>query len=533
MRFTASKDRRETASVRRSGGAKPGGEEQWIRRKLPAHTENGLDPQWSDRIVILEHRMQAARSLTEGSISRHLLLFALPALLSNALLAINGSVSFIWIGRLLGEAALTASANGNAVIFVLFSSTQGIAAMASLLVGQRIGALDPSGARRVMGTSVILLVALSAALASAAWLVAESLLVALGTPAGALPLAVTYMRVLLPALPIMSAVAFLVAALQTAGDYRTPFVFVALSAGLHVVLSPLLVFGVAGAPGLGIGGAALATCIAQGASLAALLAYLHRRGAPLSLIGGNLRVLRVDWRLAAVLVRKGMTMGLALVVSSVSSVLMFRLVNRFGVETAAAYGAALQLWTYIQMPQIALATAVSAMAAQNIGAGKWSRVAATTRVGLAGMLLVTGTLIALLEIFGANALSMFLPAGSSAIGIAERLNGISVWSFVFFGISMIMFGTMRAAGQVLVPLLILSCSLLAVRYPLAELMLDRWQADAIWWSFPISAVVCALLAMLSYRFGGWRKAGGAPQGAPPPAIAGPARPAARPSGMTD
>lgn len=460
--------------------------------------------------------MPIARSLTEGSISRSLLLFALPALLGNALLATNGSVSSIWIGRLLGEAALTASANGNAVIFLLFSSTQGIAALASLRVGRAIGASDLATARRVMGTSLTLLVALSTALAAVAWLGAESLLVALGTPTSALPLAVTYMRVLLAALPLMSAVALLVATLQMAGDYRTPLVFVALGVGLHVILSPLLVFGVAGAPALGVAGSAVATCVAQGVSLAALLRCLHRRRDPLSLIGDNLHVLRVDWGLAAVLVRKGLTMGLALVVSSMSAVLMFRLVNRFGVQTAAAYGAALQLWTYVQMPQIALATAVSAMAAQNIGAGQWARVAATTRVGLMLIVFVTSTLIVVLEIFGGNALGMFLPPGSPSVGIAERLNGIAIWSFVFFGISMIMFGTMRAAGQVLVPLLILSCSLLAVRYPLATLMLERWQADAIWWSFPISAVVCALLAMLFYHFGGWRKVGGgAAQGATP------------------
>jgi Na+-driven multidrug efflux pump len=58
----------------------------------------------------------------------------------------------------------------------------------------------------------------------------------------------------------------------------------------------------------------------------------------------------------------------------------------------------------------------------------------------------------------------------------------------------------------MMPLGILTVSLLLVRFPLAEFFLDRYHADAVWWSFPISSVVSALLASLYYKFGGWRKA---------------------------
>jgi Na+-driven multidrug efflux pump len=62
-----------------------------------------------------------------------------------------------------------------------------------------------------------------------------------------------------------------------------------------------------------------------------------------------------------------------MVLMSASAVVMISFVNRFGSHTTAAYGAATQLWTYVQMPAIAVSASVSAFAAQNVGAGKWDR----------------------------------------------------------------------------------------------------------------------------------------------------------------
>jgi len=77
---------------------------------------------------------------------------------------------------------------------------------------------------------------------------------------------------------------------------------------------------------------------------------------------------------------------------------------------------------------------------------------------------------------------------------------------VFFGISFVLFGVVRANGAVMAPLIILVLTLLGIRFPLALLGLDRWQADAIWWSFPLSAAVAVLLAFVYYTMGGWRAA---------------------------
>jgi hypothetical protein len=95
--------------------------------------------------------MPKSAALTEGPIGRQLLLFALPILAGNIAQSLNGSVNAIWVGRYLGEAALTAAANANSIMFFLIGSVFGIGMAATILIGQAMGRGDVPQARRVMG----------------------------------------------------------------------------------------------------------------------------------------------------------------------------------------------------------------------------------------------------------------------------------------------------------------------------------------------------------------------------------------------
>ena len=446
------------------------------------------------------------RSLTEGSIRVGLFNFSLPILFANILQSLNGSVNSIWVGRFLGEAALTATSNANIVMFLLIGAAFGVALAATILIGQYIGANNLPEAKRVVGTSATFFAGISVAMAVAGLALCRPLLIAMNTPADSLPLAVAYMRVIFLALPCLYMYAFVGAVLRGAGDSKTPFYFMLLSVGIDIALNPVFIFGVGPIPRLGIAGSALATFVAQSVSLAALIRHLYRRHHILCLHQRELGLLRVDWSVVATLVRKGVPMSAQMLVLSLSGVLMITLVNRFGVDTTAAFGAALQIWNYIQMPAFAVGMGMSAMTAQNVGAGKWDRVTRIARVGVLYSVLLTGSIVLLIELLDTAVFGLFLPAGSAALGIASHLNRIVTGSFIFFGISVALFGVVRATGAVMAPFIILTVSLLVVRFPLAQVFLDRYQADAVWWSFPVSSVLSAILATLYYRYGGWRQA---------------------------
>lgn len=445
-------------------------------------------------------------SLTDGPIARTLLLFALPILGSTVLQSLNASVNAMWIGHYLGEAALSAGSNSTLIIFLLLSLVFGVSMACTILVGQSLGARNIDAAKRVVGTGTGFFVALSVAISVAGYLGTAAILRLLGTPADALPFAVAYLHVIFIAMPAMYFFNFLMMTLRGAGDSKTPLLFMALAVVLDIVLNPLLIFGIGPLPKMGIAGSATATLIAQVIALAALIVTLYRRKHFLRLTRSELHYLRPDPALLRALVFKGLPMGLQMIVISSSAIVMMRMVNAYGSHTVAAYGAASQLWTYVQMPAMAIGAAVSSMASQNVGAGLWGRVSRIARAGVTYNFVLVGGLIGVIYLFNRAALGLFLPGDGEAINLAVHLNIIAIWSFLFFGATFVVFGVVRSTGAVWPPLFILLISMWLIRPPFAMLLQPRLGADAIWWSFPLGSLVSMLMAMGYYRWGGWRRA---------------------------
>ncbi len=444
--------------------------------------------------------------LTSGPIARTLVLFSLPILGSNVLQSLNVSVNSIWIGHYLGEAALTASSNANLVLFFLLGTVFGISMAGTILVGQAMGRHDIDQAKRVIGTGAAFFVGLSAFMAILGFVFTPEILALMQTPADAVPYAIAYLRVIFVALPAMFFYSFLMMTLRGAGDSHTPFYFMLLSVGLDITLNPLLIFGIGPLPALGIAGSAAATLVAQIIALCALLTYLYGRKHFLCLHRAEWHYLKPDLALLRVLVLKGLPMGIQMIVLSSSGLIMIGLINAYGSQVTAAYGAALQLWRYIQMPALAVGSAVASMAAQNVGAGKWHRVSRVAGTGVIYNLLLTGTLVLVVYFFSRHALGLFLPNDSEALNIAEHLNHIAVWAFLLISVSFVLFGVIRSTGAMVPPLVILVIALFGVRIPFAWVLRAHFGADAVWWSYPIGSAATLVLSVAYYRFGRWRHA---------------------------
>jgi putative MATE family efflux protein len=295
-------------------------------------------------------------------------------------------------------------------------------------------------------------------------------------------------------------------ALRGTGDSMTPLWFMILSVVLDSGLNPVFILGLGPAPRMGIAGAAFSTLLANYVALFGLLIYMYVKDLPLRLRGSELRYLWCDSGILKTIVVKGLPMGIQMIVISLSALALVGLVNREGVDTAAAFGVAMQLWTYVQMPAMALGAAVSAMAAQNIGAGKWDRVGRVTRVGIIQSLLITGALIVLLTVADRVVLSLFMGPNSPALPIARHIHLLATWNFLLFGVMMVLFATVRANGAVWGPLLILTIGLVPIRFGWTLGTYSWLGADAIWTSFPVSSLVNLGLATAYYLHGGWKKA---------------------------
>jgi putative MATE family efflux protein len=446
------------------------------------------------------------RALTEGAIGKTLFLFTLPILAGNVLQSLNGSVNAIWVGHGLGEAALAATSNANTILFFLLGAVFGIGMASTILIGQAMGGGNVAQAKRVIGTSIVFFSAFSVIVSAFGFFVTPHLMTMMQTPPESQPLAVAYLRVIFVGMPFLYLLSFCGMALRGAGDARTPFLFLVLNVVLDIGLNPVFIFGIGPIPRMGIAGSAFASVVAQVVTLVALIVALYRKKHFLTFHKGEGDLLRINGAILRSLFTKGIPMGLQMVVMSLSMIAMISLVNRFGAHTTAAYGACFQLWNYIQMPSLAVGMAASSMAAQNVGAGRWDRITRIVFTGVGFNFLLTGSLVVICYLFNRGALGLFLPLEGGAIDIAQHINAIVVWSFVFFGVSFVIAGVVRSTGAVIPPLIILVIALWLVRIPFAYGFVGTWGADAIWWSFPIGSIVSLTLSVLYYRFGNWRQA---------------------------
>ena len=444
--------------------------------------------------------------LTQGSIGRTLLKFALPTLASSIIQSLNGTVNAICVGRLIGEDALAATSNANMVMFLLTAFVFGFGMASTILIGQAWGRKDVAAARRVFGTAAGSFLLVTIVIAAAGYYLSGSVLKLLGTPPAATPLAHAYLSVIFLAMPPILLLTLFMMALRGTGDSLTPLWFMIVSVVLDSGLNPVFILGLGPAPRMGIAGAAFSTLVANYAALLGLLVYMYAKDLPLRLRGSELSYLWCDFGILKTIVVKGLPMGIQMIVISMSALALVGLVNREGVDTTAAFGVAMQLWTYVQMPAMALGAAVSAMAAQNIGAGKWDRVGQVTRVGIVQSLLITGALILLLTIADRAVLSLFMGPNSPALPIARHIHLLATWNFLLFGVMMVLFATVRANGAVWGPLVILTIGLVPVRFGWTLGTYSWLGANAIWTSFPVSSLVNLGLALAYYLHGGWKTA---------------------------
>jgi putative MATE family efflux protein len=336
------------------------------------------------------------------------------------------------------------------------------------------------------------------------WVISPQVLHGLATPPDVYEGALGYLRIMFIGLPLALLTVYFGMALRGVGDALTPLLLQLPGMIVDIGLNPILIEGMFGAPRLGIEGAAIATLTANLVSFSALAAYIYLRDLPVRLRGREWRYLWPRRDMLSVILLKGIPMGLQMIVVSASAILLLGFVNAEGTAAVAAYGASTQIWNYLQMPGIAIGMGVSAMAAQNIGAGRWDRVDATTKAGMIVNFVMTGVVVFGVTAFARPLLQLFVPDDLAALEIGVTISYLGNWGFLFISATMILSAVPRANGATVAPLVIIVIAYLPGRLGAIALLKPWIGADAIWWSFPIGGVVSLVLTATYYRRGTWR-----------------------------
>jgi putative MATE family efflux protein len=314
---------------------------------------------------------------------------------------------------------------------------------------------------------------------------------------------VSYGRIVLIGMPGFFVFLIVTSVLRGVGDTMTPLISLVLSILTGLVVTPALILGWGGLPQIGVDAAAVAFIAGFVAVLVFLFFYLRARNSPLAPDAELLSDLRIDLPLLGTILRLGIPAGVQMIVSSIAALVVVGIINRFGSNATAAYGAVNQVLSYIQFPAMSIAIATSIFGAQAIGAGQGGELRRITRTGLVLNLIITGGLVLVGYIFSERLVALFI-TDPEVVDLTQSLLHIVLWSVVLFGFSNVFSGMMRASGDVFVPMVLGLSALLLVELPLAlYLSSTALGLHGIWWAYAASFSTMLVL-QASYYWFFWR-----------------------------
>ena len=442
-------------------------------------------------------------ALPERPLWKTFVVFLGPLLLSNVLQSLSGTVNNIYLGQMIGVKALAAVSAFFPLMFLFVAFVIGLGAGASVLIGQAWGARRADAVREVAGSTLTLGVLLALTVAVLGSVFAQPLLRALGTPADILPDAARVARILLAAMPGMYVFLLYTSMLRGVGDTVAPLYSLMISTTAGLLLTPAFIRGWLGLPMLGVTSAAWATVVSLVLSMLWLAWHLRRKNSPLKPDREFLLHMRMKAHLIKSVLRVGVPTGLQMILVSSAELALLSIINSYGSNATAAYGAVNQVVNYVQFPAISISITASILGAHAIGAGHTGRLGAILRTAMLMNLLLTGTLAALGYVFSHQLIGLFITS-APVMELAQTRLHIVLWSLVIFGMYSVLAGIMRASGTVWTPTLITIGCLALIELPTAWIASRYLGLSGVWVAYPTAYISILLLQWTYYRTV-WRK----------------------------
>lgn len=433
------------------------------------------------------------RKMTQGSIARHLIAYALPLILGNLFQLTYNAVDSIVIGKFAGENALAAVSAANPVMTIVILGVSGVSIGASVLMSRFYGAGDEDALRREVATTIVFGAIASLVVFAVGWPLSGPVLRLMNVPDEILEMAARYLQVIFVGFLFTFQYNILAAALRSVGDSRTPVVYLALASVMNAGLDVLLVAGLR----WGVVGAGVATVAAEGISALLCARHIYRK---IPLLHLGLRELKIDRRLLGETVSSGAITALQQACQPIGKALIQSVMNAQGVSVIAAFNAVSRVDDFACIPEQSISSSMMTCIAQNRGAGEHARVGETLRRGM--MIEVAyGVLICAAVLLVKEPVMRLFAAQDSMQMVSMGVDYLTLMAFFYIlpGITNGIQGYFRGMGEMKTTLVAtfiqisIRALVVAVLVPRVGLNGAAW-ACAIGWS-----------AMLCYTFARYRK----------------------------
>ena len=312
------------------------------------------------------------KNLTNGGVLKNIISFSLPYLLSYFLQTLYGMADLFIIGQFSGTADITAVSIGSQVMHMLTVMIVGLAMGATITIGRAVGGQEHERAALAVGNSVTLFMAVSLVLTAALLALVRPIAAVMSTPAEAVEGTVQYLTICFVGIPFITAYNIISSIFRGLGDSKSPMYFVAVACAANIGLDYLFIGGM----GMGPAGAALGTTLSQTLSVVVALAVITRQKTGLPLGRASFKPRR---DILGPILKVGVPVALQDGFIQVSFILITIIANNRGLNDAAAVGIVEKVISFVFLVPSSMLSTVSALAAQNAGAGKDQRAAQTLR----------------------------------------------------------------------------------------------------------------------------------------------------------
>jgi len=315
------------------------------------------------------------QDLTGGSVSKQLIKFSLPFLLSNFIQSIYNVADMWVVSRFSSSDAAAGVANGGQITFIVTNFVIGLTAGGTVLIGQYFGAKKHKDMKEIIGTLFSILLIMAVFLTISMILLSNILIKLVQVPPEAVKDATNYFVICMLGTVFIFGYNVVSSILRGMGDSKRPLIFVSIACVTNIILDLIFV----GPLQMGAAGAALATIIAQALSLILSIIYLIKNKFVFDFKFKSFRIYKDKLKQ---ILKIGLPMSFQNIVTGLSFLVMTILVNGYGVEASAAMGMVGKFNSFAILPSIAMSMSVSSMVAQNIGAELYDRAKKIMRSGM-------------------------------------------------------------------------------------------------------------------------------------------------------
>lgn len=439
-------------------------------------------------------------SMTEGSIVRILLRFAVPLFLGGLFQQLYNAVDSWVVGRYCGDNALAAVSSSGSLCFLLIGFFQGVFIGASVIISNRYGAKDSEGVDKAVHTTVVFAVILGAVLSIIGVIFTPTILRWMGTPENVMPNSILYFRIYCAGLLALVLYNTSNGIFQALGDSRRPLMYLIISSLVNVVLDFLFV----AVFDWGVAGASAATVLGQ--LLSAILGFVH-------LMSGKFVVqikpshLRLDPRFLKKVIHMGLPSGVQNSVIAIANVVVQSNINAFGDTAMAGCGSYNRVEGFVFLPITSLSMAMTTFISQNLGAGQHERAQKGARIG-ASMTIGFSELIGIAVFFLAPHLISIFSDTPEVIAYGVQQAHVEALFYFALGMSHACAATLRGSGRTMPPMVVMLSVWCVFRIIYITAMVAAFHdITVVFTAYPVTWAISSTLFVIILKKSKWASQG--------------------------